>query len=63
ENCKISIRNARREALDGFKKLKEDRLSEDEQKRAEVQVQEKIDAYIKKVESIIAEKEKEIMTV
>ena len=63
ENCKISIRNARREALDGFKKLKEDGLSEDEQKRAEVQVQEKIDAYIKKVESIIAEKEKEIMTV
>ena len=63
ENCKISIRNARREALDGFKKLKDDGLSEDEQKRAEVQVQEKIDAYIKKVESIIAEKEKEIMTV
>ncbi|MCD6556018.1 MAG: ribosome recycling factor [Bacteroidales bacterium] len=63
ENCKISIRNARREALDGFKKLKEDGLSEDEQKRAEVQVQEQIDAYIKKVESIIAEKEKEIMTV
>jgi len=63
ENCKISIRNARREALDGFKKLKDDGLSEDEQKRAEVQVQEKIDAYIKKVERIIVEKEKEIMTV
>ena len=63
ENCKISLRNARREALDGFKQLKEDGLSEDEQKRAETQVQEKIDEYIKKVESIITEKEKEIMTV
>jgi ribosome recycling factor len=63
ENCKISIRSARREALDGFKKLKEDGLSEDEQKRAETQVQEKVDDFVKKVESIIAEKEKEIMTV
>ena len=60
EKCKISIRNARREALDGFKQLKEDGLSEDEQKRAETQVQEKIDSNVKKVESIIAEKEKEI---
>lgn len=63
ENCKISIRNARREALDGFKKLKEEGLSEDEQKRAEVKVQEKTDEYVKKVESIIIEKEKEIMTI
>ena len=63
ENCKISLRGARREALDGFKQLKEDGLSEDEQKRAEDQVQEKIDEYVKKVENIITEKEKEIMTV
>ncbi len=63
EKCKISIRNARREALDGFKQLKEDGLSEDEQKRAETKVQETIDEYVKKVESIITEKEKEIMTV
>ena len=63
ENCKISIRNARREAIDGFKQLKEDGLSEDEQKRGEVKVQEKIDSSIKMVERIIEEKEKEIMTV
>ncbi len=63
ENCKISMRNARREAIDGFKKLKEDGLSEDEQKRAETKVQEELDASIKKVEALIAEKEKEIMTV
>lgn len=63
ENCKISLRNARREAIDGFKQLKEDGLSEDEQKRAEAKVKEKIDEYVKKVESIITEKEKEIMTI
>ena len=63
ENCKISLRNARREAIDGFKQLKDDGLSEYEQKRAETQVQEKVDASVKKVESIITEKEKEIMTV
>ncbi len=63
EKCKISIRNARRETLDAFKKMKEEGLSEDEQKRAEIKVQEKIDEYIKKVEEIIKDKEKEIMTV
>ncbi len=63
ENCKISIRSARRDAIDGFKKLKEDGLSEDEQKRSELKVQEKVDEYTKMVEKIIAEKEKEIMTV
>jgi len=63
ENCKISIRAARREAIDGFKKLKEDGLSEDEQKRSELKVQEKVDECIRMVEKIIAEKEREIMTV
>jgi ribosome recycling factor len=63
ENCKIALRSARREAMDGFKQLKEDGLSEDEQKRAEIRVQEKIDDSVKKTEKIIAEKEKEIMTV
>ena len=63
ENCKISIRAARKDAMDGFKQLKEEGLSEDEQKRSEDQVQEKIDENVKKVESVIVEKEKEIMTV
>jgi ribosome recycling factor len=63
ENCKISIRSARRDAIDGFKKLKEEGLSEDEQKRSELKVQEKVDESIRMVEKIIAEKEKEIMTV
>ncbi len=63
ENCKISLRGARKEAIDGFKQLKEDGLSEDEQKSAEEEVQDKINENVKKVENIIVEKEKEIMTV
>ncbi|PID87943.1 MAG: ribosome recycling factor [Bacteroidia bacterium] len=63
ENCKISVRSNRREAMDGVKDLKTAGLSEDEQKRTEAQIQEKVDEYIKKIEEIIKEKEKEIMTI
>jgi len=63
EACKITLRSARKEAMDGFKQLKEDGLSEDEQKRSEDNVQDKINSAVKKVESIIVEKEKEIMIV
>ena len=63
ENGKISIREARRSTLDIMKKLKNDGLSEDEEKRAEDDVQELTDKYSKIVEKLIAEKEKEIMTV
>ena len=63
ENCKVSVRNARREAIDGLKKLKEDGLSEDDQKRAEEEVQKLTDKHSKKVDEIISAKEKEIMTI
>ena len=63
ENCKISIRNYRREAIDAFKKMKDDGLSEDDQKRSEDKVQEMTDAFVKKVDAIVERKEKEIMTV
>ncbi len=63
ETCKISIRNSRREAIDGIKKLKDDGLSEDEQKRADDIVQKHTDDYIKKIDVIVEKKEAEIMTV
>ncbi len=63
ENCKISIRNARRDAIDAFKKMKDDGLSEDEQKRAEAEVQEYTNEFTKKVDEIVDAKEKEVMTV
>jgi ribosome recycling factor len=63
EHCKVSIRNARREAIDGLKKLKENGLAEDDEKRAEVKVQNSTDEFIKKVDEVVVKKEAEIMTV
>lgn len=60
EDAKVSIRNARQEAN---KELRELDLSEDAQKNAEVDVQELTDKFIKKVDSLLAVKEEEIMKV
>lgn len=63
ETAKISIRNARREGIDHLKKLQKEGLAEDEEKDAEVRLQKVHDKYIKKVDEMLAAKEKEIMTV
>ncbi|HPW90197.1 MAG TPA: ribosome recycling factor [Paludibacteraceae bacterium] len=63
EEAKISIRNARREAIDKLKKEVKNGLPEDVQKAGEADVQKVHDKFIKKVEDMFAEKEKEIMTV
>jgi ribosome recycling factor len=63
EEAKISVRNARREAIDHFKKMVKDGLPEDAEKDAEASVQKIHDRYIKKIDDMIAAKEKEIMTV
>lgn len=63
ETAKISIRNARRDGIDILKKATKDGLSEDNEKDAEAKLQKVHDKYIKKVDDILAEKEKEIMTV
>ena len=63
ENAKISIRNARRDAVETLKKSTKDGLSEDLAKDAEVDMQKTHDRYIKKVDELYAAKEKEIMTV
>lgn len=63
ETAKISIRNARREANDHFKKMVKDGLSEDMEKDAEANVQKYTDDYSSKVEDMISKKEKEVMTV
>lgn len=63
EEAKISVRNARREAIDQFKKLEKEGMSEDLEKDAEASMQKIHDKYIKKVDDMIAAKEKEIMTV
>lgn len=60
EDAKISVRSARQEAN---KELRNLELSEDLQKKAETDVQALTDKYIKKVESVLAGKEVEIMKV
>ena len=63
EEAKMSIRNARRDAIEEFKKLIKNGLSEDTEKDAEEDIQKVHDKYIAKVEALYAAKEKEIMTV
>ncbi len=63
ESAKISIRNARRDANDQFKKAQKDGMPEDEAKDSEAVIQKDVDKFNKKVDEVIAAKEKEIMTV
>ncbi|MBR5984877.1 MAG: ribosome recycling factor [Clostridia bacterium] len=64
EESKVAIRNIRRDAMEAFKKLKKDSLTtEDDQKTAETQLQKTVDDFIKEVDKVAAEKEKEIMSV
>lgn len=63
ETAKVSVRNARRDGIDALKKAVKDGLAEDEQKNAEAKLQKVHDKYIATIESQLAEKDKEIMTV
>jgi len=60
ETAKVSVRNARR---DGIDKAVKEGLAEDEQKNAEAKLQKIHDKYIKQIDDMLAEKDKEIMTV
>jgi len=63
ETAKVSIRNARRDAIDALKKLQKEGLPEDVEKDSEATMQKSTDKYTKKVDEVLAAKEKEIMTV
>lgn len=63
EEAKVTIRNARRDALDKIKKMKKDSLiTEDDVKTAEKDIQKVTDDFCKDVESIVSNKEKEVMS-
>lgn len=63
EDAKVSIRNIRRDAIEQVKKMKKNsEITEDEQRKAEEDLQKITDAAIKDVDAISAAKEKEIMT-
>lgn len=63
ENAKVSVRNARRDTIDKLKKEIKNGLSEDIEKDAENDVQKLHDRYMKQIDSLFADKEKEILTV
>jgi len=64
EEGRVSVRNARREAIDQIKKQeKDDGMSEDEARRLEKEVQQHTDKFIKDIGELMAGKEKELLTV
>lgn len=63
ETAKVSIRNARRDAIEKLKKSVKNGVPEDVEKDAEESTQKVHDKYIKKVEAMLETKNKEIMTV
>jgi ribosome recycling factor len=64
EECKVSIRNARRDANEALKRLEKEKvLSQDEHKKAHHEVQNETDKEIARVDEILSKKEKEIVEV
>ena len=64
ENSKIAIRNLRRDANEGVKKLVKDKeASEDDQKRSEADIQKITDKHIAEIDTLVTAKEQDIMAV
>jgi ribosome recycling factor len=64
EDAKIAIRNIRRDANETLKKLlKEKACSEDDERRAQDEIQKLTDKFVQEVDKIVIDKEKEVLTV
>ena len=64
EDAKVAQRNIRRDAMDGLKKIKNEKtLSEDEVASYEKDVEKMVSDSIAKIDAVVAAKDKEIMTV
>jgi ribosome recycling factor len=64
EEAKVKLRNARRDANESFKTLKKDnKISEDEMFKYQADVQKLTDEYIKKIDTTLASKEREILEI
>ena len=64
EDAKVAMRNIRRDGMDYVKKLKKNsEITEDDQKKAEKDLQDLLDKMIKKVDTALAAKEKELMSI
>jgi ribosome recycling factor len=63
ENARVSLRNSRRDANDEYKQMQKNGLSEDETKDAEVEIQKLTDDFSTRVDTIVAAKDEDIMTI
>jgi ribosome recycling factor len=64
EDAKIAVRNIRRDANEGLKRLLKDKaISEDDERRAQDDVQKLTDRFVAEIDKLVAEKEKEVLTV
>ena len=63
ETARISLRSARRDAVEAFKKAQKEGMPEDESKEGENKTQKLVDKFSKTLDEVLAKKEKEIMTV
>ena len=64
EEAKVAVRNVRRDAMDKFKAQKKaGELTEDDQKKAEKDIQDLTDKHVKKIDEMCAKKEKELMEI
>ena len=63
ETARVSLRNARRDAVEAFKKAVKEGMPEDESKDGETQIQKLLEKYSKLIDAAFEKKEKEIMTV
>jgi ribosome recycling factor len=64
EDAKIAVRNIRRDANESFKKLVKDKeISEDDDRRAQDEIQKMTDKFVVEIDKLLLEKEKEVLTV
>ncbi len=64
EQGKVAIRNIRRDAMDHFKNLKKNNeITEDDLKASEKDIQDLTDKFVKKIDAMLADKEKELMAI
>jgi ribosome recycling factor len=64
EQAKVAVRNVRRDGMEALKKLEKDhKISQDDHKRGSDEIQKTTDGHIKKIDELLAAKEKEVMHV
>ena len=64
ETSKISLRSNRRDGIEMLKSLEKDKdVTEDENKKGQVEIQKLTDDFVKQVDAVIVEKEKEVMSI